>query len=145
MYTDSSLGFINACEELNWNHERSTPRRSDANGLADRAVRRLTEGTFVSIGSVWIARKLVGRSHGVSLLSPKCARSIGWWPETLWTSVLFTIWRAEYSIWSRSKHLSNIIQRPRSSPSVRHKSLFLEYSLDTPWTREGGVGLVFFW
>ena len=40
-----SLEFMKACEELNWNHRRSTPRRSETNGVAERAVRRVIEGT----------------------------------------------------------------------------------------------------
>ena len=38
---------------------------------------------FVSIGSLWTARKLAGRSHEVVLPSPKCASFTGRWPVTL--------------------------------------------------------------
>ena len=34
-----------ACEELDWNHERSTPHRSDTHGIAEGAARRVKEGT----------------------------------------------------------------------------------------------------
>ena len=40
--TDNSLEWSEPVEELNWNHERSTPRRS---GIAERAVRLVKEGT----------------------------------------------------------------------------------------------------
>ena len=30
-----------ACEDLSWNHRTSTPHRSETNGIADRAVRRV--------------------------------------------------------------------------------------------------------
>ena len=33
------------CEDLSWNHCTSTPRRSETNGIAERAVRRVKEGT----------------------------------------------------------------------------------------------------
>ena len=46
IYTDNSLEFGKACEDLSWNHCTSTPRRSETNGIAERAVRRLKEGTF---------------------------------------------------------------------------------------------------
>ena len=64
MFSCNSLGFIHACEELNWNHERSTPRSCTT------SERR----HFVSVGSVWIARKLVGRSHAwsVTAISEMC-------------------------------------------------------------------------
>ena len=45
MYTDTSLEFGKACEELSWNHCTSTPHRSETNGIAERAGRRVKEGT----------------------------------------------------------------------------------------------------
>ena len=41
IHTDTSLEFGKACEDLSWNHCTSTPHRSDTNGVADRAVRRV--------------------------------------------------------------------------------------------------------
>ena len=46
IYTDKSLEFCTSCEELSWNHCTSTPHRSGTNGIAERAVRRVKEGTF---------------------------------------------------------------------------------------------------
>ena len=34
-----------ACEELSWNHCTSTPHKSETNGIAERALRRVKEGT----------------------------------------------------------------------------------------------------
>ena len=45
IYTDNSLEFGKACEDLCWNHCTSTPHRSETNGIAERAVRRVKEGT----------------------------------------------------------------------------------------------------
>ena len=45
IYTDSSWEFDKAYEELTWNHCTSTPHRSETNGIAERAVRRIKEGT----------------------------------------------------------------------------------------------------
>ena len=45
IYTYNSLEFIRACKELNWNHERSTPRRSETKEMAERAVPRVKEDT----------------------------------------------------------------------------------------------------
>ena len=44
-YTDNSLEFGKACEDLSWNHCTSTTHRSETDGIADRAVRRIKEGT----------------------------------------------------------------------------------------------------
>ena len=45
IYTDNCLEFGKACEELSWNHCASTPHRSETHGIAERAVRRIMEGT----------------------------------------------------------------------------------------------------
>ena len=45
IYTDNSLEFGKACEDLSWNHCTSTPHRSETNGIAERAVHRVMEGT----------------------------------------------------------------------------------------------------
>ena len=45
MYTDNSLEFGKSCEDVSWNHCTSTPHRSETNGIAERAVRRVKEGT----------------------------------------------------------------------------------------------------
>ena len=39
IYTDNSLEFGKACEDLSWNHCASTPHRSETNGIAERAGR----------------------------------------------------------------------------------------------------------
>ena len=45
IYTDNSLEFGKACEDLSWNHCTSTPHRSETNGIAERAVRRVKAST----------------------------------------------------------------------------------------------------
>ena len=45
IYTDNSSEVGKACEDLSWNHCTSTPHRSETNGIAERAVRRVKEGT----------------------------------------------------------------------------------------------------
>ena len=49
IYTDNSLKFGKSCEELSWNHCTSTPHRSETNGIAERAVRRVNEGTSAAL------------------------------------------------------------------------------------------------
>ena len=44
-HTDNSLEFGKASKDLSWNHCTSTPHRSETNGIAERAVRRVREGT----------------------------------------------------------------------------------------------------
>ena len=45
IYTDNSLEFGKAGEDLSWSHCTSTPHRSETNWIAERAVRRVKEGT----------------------------------------------------------------------------------------------------
>ena len=45
IYADNSLEFGKACEDLSWNHCTSTPDRSETDGIAERAVRRVKEST----------------------------------------------------------------------------------------------------
>ena len=45
IHRDNSLEFGKACEDLSWNHCTSAPHRSETNGIAERAVRRVKEGT----------------------------------------------------------------------------------------------------
>ena len=60
IYTDNSLEFGKSCEELSWSHCTSTPHRSETNGIAERAVRRVKEGTSTvllqsGLGNEWWA------------------------------------------------------------------------------------------
>ena len=45
IHTDNSLEFGKACEDLSWTHCTSPPHRSETNGIVERAVRRVKEGT----------------------------------------------------------------------------------------------------
>ena len=49
IYTDKSFEFGKSCEELTWNHCTSTPHRSETNGIAERAVRTMNEGTSAAL------------------------------------------------------------------------------------------------
>ena len=48
IYTDNSLEFGKACEDLSWNHCTSTPHRSETNGVAERAVCRVKDVNRIS-------------------------------------------------------------------------------------------------
>ena len=74
IYTDNSLEFGRSCEELSWNHCTSTPHRSETNGIAERAVRRVKEGDICSIVAIRSGRKAAGGFYGMLLLSAKHSR-----------------------------------------------------------------------
>ena len=45
VYTDNPMESGKACKVWSWNHRTSTLHRSETNGIAERAVRRVEEGT----------------------------------------------------------------------------------------------------
>ena len=45
VYSDNSKEIKKACDDLGYTHDTSTPHRSETNGVAERAVRRVKEGT----------------------------------------------------------------------------------------------------
>ena len=81
IYTDNSLEFGKACEDLSWNHCTSTPHRSETNGIAERAVRRVKGGTSAVLLQSGLNEKLMGRFHGMLHLSAKRSRSLISWED----------------------------------------------------------------
>ena len=51
IYTDNSLEFGKACEDLSWNHCTSTPHRSETNGMSSAQSKRKYLCCIVAIGS----------------------------------------------------------------------------------------------
>ena len=56
IYTDNFLEFGKSCEDLSWNHCTSSPHRSETNGIAERAVRRVKGRHFLlyCCNQVWM-------------------------------------------------------------------------------------------
>ena len=75
IYTDNSLEFGKTCEEVSWNHCTSTPHRSETNAIAERAVRRIKEGTSAVLLQSGLDGVMVDGFHGMLLLSAKHSRS----------------------------------------------------------------------
>ena len=76
IYTDNSLEFGRACEDLSWNHCTSTPHRSETNGIAERAVRRVTEGTSAVLLQSSLNESWWADSMELLYLSAKRSRSL---------------------------------------------------------------------
>jgi len=55
VYTDNSKEFEKAMKKLGFSHDTSTPHRSETNGIAERAVRRVKEGTSCTLGQSGLA------------------------------------------------------------------------------------------
>ena len=122
IYTDNSLEFGKACKDLSWNHCTSTPHRSETNGIAERAVRRVKEGT----SAVLLQSGLDENSWADSmerytflrkvqdLLSDgktPCERRFGR-PE-----------RTDHAVWFIGSVLPYFCERPVKNPSILKESL----------------------
>ena len=59
--SDNSLDFDKACEDLSWNHCTSAPHRSETNGIAERTVCRVKEGTSAVLLQSGLDKKNGGR------------------------------------------------------------------------------------
>ena len=73
IYIDNSLEFGKYCEDLSWNHRTSTPHRSETIGIAERAVRRMKEGTSAvllqsGLDEKWWAHSMVCETVKTSCL-----------------------------------------------------------------------------
>ena len=119
IYTDNSLEFGKACEDLSWNHCTSTPHRLETNEIAERAVRRVKEGT----SAVLLQWKLVGRFHGMLYLSAKHSRPLVWWENSIRDAFWETIQRTNHSVWFTGWVLPYLCERPVKNPSIRKESL----------------------
>ena len=105
IYTDSSLEFGKSFEELSWNHCTSIPHRSETNGVAERAVRRVKEGTSAVLLQSGLGNEWWADFYGMLLQSSKHSRSLVWWEDTTWKAVRNALQRTSDTVW---EHWSNI-------------------------------------
>ena len=90
IYTDNSLEFGKSCENLSWNHCTSTPNRSETNGIAERAVCRVKEGTSAVLLQSGLNESWWGDSmEWYTFL--RNHKSIIWWQDAVWKTFLATI------------------------------------------------------
>ena len=54
VFSDNSVEFGKARQDSSRNHRTSTTHQSETNGIAERAVRRVKEGTFSIIAAIRI-------------------------------------------------------------------------------------------
>ena len=121
-YTDNSLAFGKSCEELSWNHRTSTRHRSETNGIAERAVRRVMEGTSAVLLQSGLDEKMVGWFYGMLLLSAERSRPPGGRENSLWKTIRRAIQRTGHSIWSSGRISSDFDKRSKPASSTRKAS-----------------------
>ena len=126
------MEFGKACEDLSWNHCASTPHRSETNGNADRAVRRVKEGT--------------------SAVLLQSGLNESWWADSM---ECYTYLRNVTDLFSDGKtpyerrfgqpfqrtclveNHSHNCEGPVKNPSILERKSYLDCSSDTLCTRGG--------
>ena len=141
IYTDNSLEFGKACEDLSWNHSTSTPHRSETNGIAERAVRRVKEGTSAvllqsGLGEKWSADAMECYCY---LRNIQDLLSDGKRPYERRFEKSFN--GTSYPVWSNGRISPNFCERPIETTSIWSKRSCQVHSLDMccPWREFGRV------
>ena len=123
---------------------RSTPHRSETNGIAERAVRKVKEGTSAvllqsGLNESWWADSMECETY---LRNVTDLLSDG--KTALWKTFWATIERTDYSIWFISWISSYYCEGPVKNPSIWKESLTWIVPSDTLCTREE-FGRVTYW
>ena len=120
VYTDNTLEFAIPCEELNWNHERSTPHRSETNGGAERAVRRVKEGTSSVLVQSRVQESWEQKQWCVTAISEMCKTYLQMARRLANVGSIHNLQGQSYHFGAEVTFYPISSQRPRSSAPVRH-------------------------
>ena len=114
IWTDNSLEFGKACEELSWNHCTSTPHCTE-NDIAGRAVRRIKEGT----SAVLLQSSLDERWWADSMECSCYLRNVrDLFAETVWKAIWKTIQWTTNSLRIDDRVSSDFRRWPATTPPV---------------------------
>ena len=67
---------MKACQDSHWSHDTGTRHRSETKRVAERAVRRVKEGTSYRTSAKWTTRRMVGLRNAIVT----CATLTTKWP-----------------------------------------------------------------
>ena len=133
IYTDNSLEFTKACEDISWNLCTSTPNRSETNGIAERAVHKVKRRHLSRI--VAIRWNLVGTFHGMLHLSAKRHRSLVWWKRHHIKDVLDNHLKDKSLLLVHWLSIILFLRKTSQEPINLERKSYLDCSLDTLCTR----------
>ena len=126
IYSDNSLEFGKVCEELSWKHCTSTPHYSETNGIVERAVRRVKEGTSAVLWQSDLDEKLWPDSMECDcyLRNVRELLSDG---KTLYERRFGEPFlRTSDSVWPHGRISSYFCERPVKTPSILVIKCYLE-------------------
>ena len=110
IFTDNSLEFGKVFQDLFLNHCTSPPHRSETNGIAERAVRRVEQGTSAILLQLGVDQTVVGRSHGILPFSVKRSSSLIGQENTSRTAIWILIqWTNKYHPISAQDQASSLV------------------------------------
>ena len=123
IYTDNSLEFGKACEDLSWNHCTSTPHRSETNGIAERAVRRIKEGTSAVLLQSSLMKQWWAGSKACYCYLRNVQDLLSDGEKQLMNGDLGN------SVWVDDRISSYFCERPVKTPSIWSESVSWNYTL----------------
>ena len=112
-----------SCEDLSWNHRTSTPHRSETNGIAERAVRRVKEGTSAVLLQSGLDEKWWADSMECYCFLRNVQDLVGRWENSVWKTIWRTIQRANNSFWSNGWKSSDFSARSIKTSSIWQESV----------------------
>ena len=140
-YTDISVDFGKACEDLSWNHCTSTPHRSETNGIAERAVRRLKEGTSAVLLQSGLDEKWRADSMECYTYLRNVTDLLSDGENALWKTFWETTKRTDCSVWFigwvSSYCRKRLIRKPSISKEECLTWIVVGYALYAGWTWKG--------
>ena len=112
--------------------------RSETNGIAQRAVRRIERRHVCSVVAIRSGWEMVDRFHGMLFPSAQHSRSLIWWENSIRKAFWRTCQRINHSVWFIDWVLPYLCERPVKNPSIWKESL----TWIVPWIRSvRGVNL----
>ena len=132
IHRDNSKDFIKVCRVSHWHHDTSASHRSETNGVAERAVRIVKEGTLPHKCENGTARKMWDRVTECSCYLRNGRDKNDRWQDSIRGERWQIFWRTLDSFWNigwvHPKHSERQVERS----SVRKENVegrFLSYVL----------------
>ena len=142
IYTDNSMEFGKACEDLSWSHCTSTRHRSETNGIAERAVRRIKEDTSAVLMQSGVGEKWWADSMDCYCYLRNVTDLLSDGKKPHMRDVWETIWRTDHLVHWLSIPLS--LRRTSPESINLERKYYLDCSSDTLCTRVE-CGRVTYW
>ena len=138
VYTDNSMEFGRACGILSWNH------RTETNGIAEIAVRRVKEGTSAVLLQSGLDERWWSDSMECHCYLRNVQDLLADGKNTVWKTIWRIFQRGNNTFWSNGRISSVFTERSVDNSSIWQEST--SWKLSWLWTdREGEFGNEISW